>query len=305
MLLPDLISAALVNQSQYICRFPVSFSASPFFPNDDSIMALVLRQNSQITFAKPTFKSQTTNPFLPYHPESFISELTNEHVLLLNKFVAVDGHCLIVTKEFHPQFLPLTFSDSCAVAKCLREIDSFIYYNCGQRTGASQPHKHLQLIPLPLSREPYIYCPLLEVMNRDGRQESNEGVMKVSSFSFKHAYMRFSVSFEDFDFANHVFDCFCRVADFLGIEHSLSFYSKFVANISNHNDIYSNGAEDLPGYSLVITRKFIFIARRKSGKAWGISANSSAFLGSIFVDEEGLEVVKEKGLSGILEELAE
>jgi ATP adenylyltransferase len=33
---------------------------------------------------------------------------------------------------------------------CLAEIDGLVFYNAGKLAGASQRHKHLQLVPLPL-----------------------------------------------------------------------------------------------------------------------------------------------------------
>ncbi|OZJ06981.1 hypothetical protein BZG36_00050 [Bifiguratus adelaidae] len=95
---------------------------------------------------------QTTerpNPFLPYNPALFVSE-TATHNILLNKFCVVPGHVLVVTKDFQPQTAPLLPPDLASAWYCLTNTSTpcVAYYNCGRLSGASQPHKHIQIIPM-------------------------------------------------------------------------------------------------------------------------------------------------------------
>ncbi|HET6305214.1 MAG TPA: phosphorylase [Myxococcota bacterium] len=90
------------------------------------------------------------NPFLPYDEDLFVADLTPTHVCLLNKFPVVEPHLLVVTRAFEEQEAPLGRADFEALALCLREIDGLGFYNAGAPAGASQRHKHLQLVPLPL-----------------------------------------------------------------------------------------------------------------------------------------------------------
>jgi sulfate adenylyltransferase (ADP) / ATP adenylyltransferase len=97
-----------------------------------------------------TADAASRNPFLPYDPLLFVADAGAGHVCLLNKFNVVDHHLLIVTREFVHQDRPLDAADFTAWWRCLSEYDSLGFYNGGVGAGASQPHRHLQLIPLPL-----------------------------------------------------------------------------------------------------------------------------------------------------------
>jgi ATP adenylyltransferase len=90
------------------------------------------------------------NPFLPYDEKLFVADLSKSHLCLLNKFNVVEHHLLMVTREFEHQNTWLTVADFAALQIGLREIDGLGFYNGGTDAGASQPHKHLQLVPLPL-----------------------------------------------------------------------------------------------------------------------------------------------------------
>ena len=107
--------------------------------------------------ALATMTKQDANPFLPYDRDLFVADLSPTHVALLNKFNVVDHHLLIVTRTFEDQETLLTREDFEALLICLSEIDGLGFYNAGRAAGASQRHKHLQMIPLsalPESRVP-------------------------------------------------------------------------------------------------------------------------------------------------------
>jgi ATP adenylyltransferase len=87
---------------------------------------------------------------LPYDANLFVGDLSATHVCLLNKFNAVDHHLLIITRDFEEQENLLNLEDFTAAVLALTEIDGLVFYNSGKLAGASQRHKHLQLVPLPL-----------------------------------------------------------------------------------------------------------------------------------------------------------
>ena len=97
---------------------------------------------------------QNFNPFLPPDPELLIGDVSPRHLSVLNKFNVLDHHLLIVTREFEPQETLLTLDDFEALAACMGEMDGLGFYNGGTVAGASQTHKHLQLVPLPLGNGP-------------------------------------------------------------------------------------------------------------------------------------------------------
>ena len=93
---------------------------------------------------------KTDNPFLTPEPDLEVGDASPTHRCLLNKFNVVDHHLLVVTREYEPQSALLTTADLAALWRCLREYDGLGFYNGGVTAGASQPHKHLQVVPLPL-----------------------------------------------------------------------------------------------------------------------------------------------------------
>lgn len=94
---------------------------------------------------------EARNPFLPYEEDLFVAQASDTHLCLLNKFNVVDLHLLIVTREFEDQEILLTAADFEALLACMAEYDGLGFYNGGKVAGASQAHKHLQLVPLPLA----------------------------------------------------------------------------------------------------------------------------------------------------------
>jgi ATP adenylyltransferase len=93
---------------------------------------------------------QPADPFGPCDPDLLIGDLGPRHRCVLNKFPALAGHLLIVTRDWEEQERLLTAADFAAVAACLTARDALVFYNGGLAAGASQAHKHLQVVPLPL-----------------------------------------------------------------------------------------------------------------------------------------------------------
>ncbi|KAI8146036.1 ATP adenylyltransferase-domain-containing protein [Fennellomyces sp. T-0311] len=96
-------------------------------------------------------KKIKVNPFLPPHPALHVMDF-DEHSIVLNKFCVVPHHVIVVTKEFKSQSQPLFPSDLLATWKCMMTgfgtTPTLAFYNCGPFSGASQPHKHMQILPL-------------------------------------------------------------------------------------------------------------------------------------------------------------
>ena len=56
---------------------------------------------------------------------------------------------LVITKEPERQQGKLNMDDFKAVLLALKTLDEgFVYYNSGAEAGASQDHKHMQVIPV-------------------------------------------------------------------------------------------------------------------------------------------------------------
>jgi ATP adenylyltransferase len=100
--------------------------------------------------------AQWRNPFLPPDADLFVRHLSPSHSLVLNKFNIVPHHALVVTRRFERQEAPLTAADLGATWAAMGAMPrgGLAYFNCGPLSGASQPHKHLQVVPLPLLPPP-------------------------------------------------------------------------------------------------------------------------------------------------------
>jgi ATP adenylyltransferase len=113
----------------------------------------VLQEIKQRASGEP--KRETPfDPFLPPDPDLMVCDVGPDHLCVLNKFNVLRDHLLIVTRDYEPQDSWLTIGDFAALLGCMHEMDGLGFYNAGTVAGASQAHKHLQLVPLPLGNGP-------------------------------------------------------------------------------------------------------------------------------------------------------
>lgn len=206
-------------------------------------------------------RSADFNPFLPYDPHLFVADLSPTHLVLLNKFNVMDHHILIVTREFAPQDSLLNSSDFQALAIGLSEMDGLGFYNGGQIAGASQRHKHLQIVPLP-------FVP-------DGSQLPLESLMlETVGHNPKLPYRHAIAHFTPLDFTQPL-----AVAETL-----LAHYHELLATL---NLIGSSAAtEPLGAYNLLVTREWMCVIPRSQESFVGIPVNSLGFTGALLVKNQ-------------------
>lgn len=89
-----------------------------------------------------------------------IAPIEPEHLLVLNKFAIVPEHFILITREFKLQTNLLDDADLAAVYACIQayhdhktEDELFAFFNSGEHSGASQPHRHVQLLPVARMRD--------------------------------------------------------------------------------------------------------------------------------------------------------
>ncbi|GFR46338.1 hypothetical protein Agub_g7909 [Astrephomene gubernaculifera] len=87
--------------------------------------------------------------------QQLLQESEPEHSLVLNKFNVVRHHVLVITRQFRSQAEPLYGGDLAAAMEVLQAMPrgGVAFYNCGPHSGRSQPHKHMQVVPLPFLEE--------------------------------------------------------------------------------------------------------------------------------------------------------
>jgi ATP adenylyltransferase len=106
---------------------------------------------------KEAARAGPADPLGNYEPDLFVADVSATHYVLLNKFNVVPKHLLVVTRRFEPQEAPLTLEDFEALARSTPGPDWLAFHNAGRDAGASQPRKHLQLVPMPrIPVEPFL-----------------------------------------------------------------------------------------------------------------------------------------------------
>jgi ATP adenylyltransferase len=132
---------------------PISTEPRIIVQNDIHYYLHLKNANSKKKFAP---KPDNFNPFLPYEPEMFVARAGSEHVCLLNKFPVLAPHLLICSNTFIEQTAPLQLPDFNAWIMGFNEPDVLGFYNGGRIAGASQPHRHMQLVKTEIPLEPMI-----------------------------------------------------------------------------------------------------------------------------------------------------
>lgn len=145
----NVIQSALAQQE----LLPISTEPTVLHEQGVDFVLHLKNQNSQIKFSP---KPKDFNPFLPYEPPMYVADALEEHVCLLNKFPVLSPHLLICSKTFVEQTTPLTLSDFRAWLIGFDADDVLGFYNGGPVAGASQPHRHMQLVKTQIPLLPAI-----------------------------------------------------------------------------------------------------------------------------------------------------
>jgi len=218
------------------------------------------------------------DPFLPYEEDLFVADVSATHVALLNKFNVLEAHLLIVTRGYVDQEVLIDRGDFEALAACMGEFDGLGFYNGGRQAGASQAHKHLQLVPLPLSRDgpPVPVEPLFDAVR------GATGIVGVPGLPFKHAFSWIDPRwFEDaLAAARHL------RARYLGLLGAAGLRGVGAAGESRQS----------APYNLLLTRRWMLLVPRSRERIDSISVNALGFAGSLFVgDDAKLEALVRLG----------
>jgi ATP adenylyltransferase len=234
-----------------------------------------------------TATGMRANPFLPYEDDLFVSAVSPTHVALLNKFNVMNHHLLIVTRQFEDQEALLTPDDFGALWACMGEFEGIGFYNGGEAAGASQPHKHLQMIPLPLAPEgPAVPIEPLLASARFG-----DGLGNVPGLPFRHSFVRLDNAYAEFS------------GDAAAELHAL--YRSMLRKVGvgcEHRE--SAGRQSCP-YCLLVTRQWMLLVPRSREFFEGISINSLGFAGALLVrNESQLHILTQRGPMSALKEVA-
>lgn len=156
------------------------------------LVNLVSKEAAKQTQAQNTHHpGQIKDPFIAYDEDLFVSDISDTHICLLNKFNVVDHHILIVTRDFEEQESFLNIDDFEALWACMAELNGFAFYNGGETAGASQRHKHLQLVPLPLAP----LGPTVPIQSMFTSGKASNSLSHLPNLPFCHAFTQLDLKF--------------------------------------------------------------------------------------------------------------
>jgi ATP adenylyltransferase len=285
LLEPDRLWKSIKDQTQYAleCGALLSIPTDFEFVEDNGVKFLVRILSNLLR--KDTAKEQQkkkTNPFLPYEQDLFVADISQSHVCILNKFNVVDYHLLIITRAFEEQEKLLTLEDFTAMWACLAEFEGLAFYNGGKLAGASQPHKHLQMVPLPLTPSG-LQIPIEPLLTSAPFVDS---VTTIPGLPFVHALGKLNPRDSPYTAAVTTLELYHTLLSAVGLEAL--------------DDNRQSGA-----YNLLATREWMLIIPRSREDFHGISINSLGFAGALLVrNQEQMQIIKQYGPMNILKNVA-
>lgn len=222
------------------------------------------------------------DPFLPYEQELFVANVSDTHLCLLNKYNVIDHHALIVTRAFEPQEDLLNHADFEALWYCMAEFNALGFYNSGPVAGASQPHKHLQLVPLPLSAA----VPDVALAALFDPPSNASTPMRIARLPFAHSFAWLDGR------------AFASVTVQAAYAHTLYREMLVAVGVDAANPRISP-------YNLLVTRRFMLLIPRRLERYESIAVNALGFAGSFFVAEQKrLEAIERIGPMEILRQVS-
>eukprot|EP01117_Protostelium_nocturnum_P016907 TRINITY_DN6780_c0_g1_i1.p1 TRINITY_DN6780_c0_g1~~TRINITY_DN6780_c0_g1_i1.p1 ORF type:complete len:350 (-),score=96.51 TRINITY_DN6780_c0_g1_i1:61-1110(-) len=241
-------------------------------------------KNKPIALAKEgagPVKKKDEGAFDPFAIENIDADMTvtlslfGTHNIVLNKFNVLPHHFLMTTKDFEHQSEPLNRSDFKTAWWAIEKFDPLVFYNCGKASGASQPHKHLQALPLPIDpAKPECSFPIEPLLIRNFTEggSKSEQVFTIKEFPFKTGVVKL-------DFRNYA----GREE-----EHLKETYDKLCVNLGL-NEKQANG--EWPSHNVLFTKTWFLIFPRSTDVFTSpdhveISINSVGMIGTMLVKGE-------------------
>ena len=232
----------------------------------------VIRELDINKFKKNTFIGPKINPFKPWDNILEIDSIGNDHQLILNKYPVQLGHILLITKKWKEQNGWIDIKDWEAIKEVNKDTSGLWFFNSGPLAGASQPHRHIQLLrrsPSELScpREKWILD--FNKINYINQKLSKNIIVK-----------EFSKSLNE----ENIHQIYCDLLYRLGL-----------------GEPKTDKKPRYP-YNLVFTNDWMLLIKRKTDNLFGISINALGFAGYILVTKKSdINYLKKFGPEKLLE----
>ena len=199
------------------------------------------------------------------------------------RIAVLDHHLLIVTRRFVPQETLLDEADCTALSLAMADHAGLGFYNGGAVAGASQPHKHLQWVPLPLA-EPGPAVPIAPLLP-SARRAGEVGI--APGLPFRHAFVALdpALATQPRTFAETLHAGYRAALRAVGI-----------AAVHRDGELWQSAP-----YNLLITREWLLLVPRRQESEAGISINALGFAGSLFVrDQAQCALLRRRGPLAVL-----
>lgn len=181
----------------------------------------------------------------------------------------MEGHLLIVTRDFAEQRGSLTADDFAAVWAALADLDGLAFYNAAPEAGATQRHRHFQLVPPPLGTGP-ARTPVDPLF---AHALPAEGIGRIPGFAFAHGALRLD-----------------DLAGAAPEDAGPALRDRWKALVR------AAGARPTAPYNLLLTRDWMFAAGRSRGHLERIPVNALGFAGGLLARSDAqLERVRALG----------
>ncbi|KAF9459819.1 hypothetical protein BDZ94DRAFT_1291436 [Collybia nuda] len=243
-------------------------------------------------------KDPFAQPYIPnLHVGDLIHKSGEEYVVLLNKYAVIPQHFLLITKEFQSQSSPLMPPDlvqiySLLIAAKGTAQNLFAFYNCGNYSGASQPHKHIQFIPVEDDGPP------IERLAKNMNLETPDKPFSITDLPYVNYVFRFPTQLKS-STPEKMEEILSKIY--------LLLLDLCISTI-RHDPTYPTGK---PSYNVLISSEHIhLIPRRKDTHTLRetgelLSINALGYAGMLLVrSDTELEAVKAEGVRKVLQSVS-
>lgn len=247
--------------------------SEPFLVQDAGVDFVVRVATDYAAQAARQPKGRPGNPFADPEPELFVADVSPTHLAMLNKYHVIESHLLVVTRTYVDQHVLLDRADFEALVACFpSHAPAIAFYNGGSGAGASQPHKHLQVVTLPLA--PWADIPMAPLL-----------ASGPSRLPFRHAFAPVGMEAGDAARLHEAYRALLVQAGIQALRHP-------------------DGERQSGSYNLLVAREWMLLVPRSRDAFERASINSLAYAGAFFVREpHQLEAIRKAGPMGVLRDV--
>eukprot|EP01040_Poterioochromonas_malhamensis_P003970 gene3970-4247_t len=246
-----------------------------------------------------------------------------EYTLVLNKFNTVPDHCLIVSNHYKPQIGLITKEEFAIWSWLTKKIKGIGFYNSNKVAGASQRHKHLQIVPqdsihkfvlgsqsmVPLDEMilPKIRRGEVKLLSPASSGEKLDDLINtIDLLPFVHGYIALDTSSLNDEVAHIQFAELLEKA-YYALLKKVSLDERLLKDCAELQRSFSfksyQRCEEKGAYNLVLSSNYLFIAPR-SKLSYHDNVNGLGFLG-IFLgsNDDSLKELRRIGPLNVLREV--